>query len=87
MALQAEAEALVRELLGVPDGYHVLFLQGGASLQFAMAPLNLRAAGQRADYVNTGEWATKAFKEAKKLGDAQGGGDRGRHELRPHPRA
>ena len=71
MAVQAEAEALVRELLGVPETHAVLFLQGGATMQFAMIPMNLRAAGARADYVNTGEWATKAFKEAKKLGDAK----------------
>lgn len=71
MALQAEAEALIRELLGVPATHQVMFLQGGATLQFAMIPMNLRPAGRRADYVNTGEWATKAFKEAKKLGDAR----------------
>lgn len=71
MALQAEAEALVRELLSVPEGYHVLFLQGGATLQFAMAPMNLRVGDASADYVNTGEWATKAYKEAKKLGNTK----------------
>ncbi len=69
MALQAEAESLIRELLGVPESHRVLFLQGGATLQFSMIPMNLSAGG-RADFVNTGEWATKAFKEAKKLGDA-----------------
>ena len=71
MALQAEAEALIRELLSVPDTHQVLFLQGGATLQFSMVPLNLRPAGARADYVNTGEWATKAYKEASKLGEAR----------------
>lgn len=59
------AEALVRELMGVPEGYKVLFLQGGASLQFAMVPLNLRRGG-RAAYVDTGVWASKAQKEASK---------------------
>ena len=58
-------EALLRELMGVPDNYKVLFLQGGASLQFAMVPLNLRKKG-RAAYVDTGVWASKAEKEAKK---------------------
>lgn len=63
-----EAEALVRELAGVPDGYHVLFLQGGASLQFSMVPMNLLAPGQTADYIVTGSWGQKAVKEAKKAG-------------------
>ncbi len=58
-------EALVRELLGVPDTYKVLFLQGGASLQFAMVPLNLRQKGKAA-YVETGIWASKAEKEARR---------------------
>ena len=58
-------EALVRELMGVPSNYKVLFLQGGASLQFAMVPMNLRKKG-RAAYVDTGVWASKAAKEAKK---------------------
>lgn len=70
MAVQADAEARLRELLGVPDGYKVLFLQGGASLQFSMVPMNLRAEGRSAGYVHTGEWAGKAIKEAQKLGDA-----------------
>ncbi|MEB3285444.1 MAG: 3-phosphoserine/phosphohydroxythreonine transaminase [Candidatus Sericytochromatia bacterium] len=65
MALQSEAEALFRELLAVPDTHRVLFLQGGATLQFAMIPLNF---GLRGGYVNSGEWANKAYKEAKKLG-------------------
>jgi phosphoserine aminotransferase len=63
-----EAETNLRELLGVPPEHRVLFLQGGASLQFSMIPQNLRAEGASADYVGTGEWATKAIKEAKKLG-------------------
>jgi phosphoserine aminotransferase len=62
------AEANLRQLLGVPDNYKVLFLQGGASLQFTMVPMNLLPKGQSADYINTGVWSTGAIKEAKKLG-------------------
>ncbi|GHU07224.1 phosphoserine aminotransferase [Betaproteobacteria bacterium] len=68
MSIQAEAEADLRELLGIPAGYKVLFLQGGASLQFAMAPMNLLRGKASADYLNTGEWSKKAIKEAKKYG-------------------
>ncbi|HEY9724156.1 MAG TPA: 3-phosphoserine/phosphohydroxythreonine transaminase [Oscillatoriaceae cyanobacterium] len=68
MAIQAEAEALVRELLAVPSNYKVLFLQGGASMQFAMVPMNLLPPERHADYVVTGEFAKKALKEAKLLG-------------------
>ncbi|MDR1934009.1 MAG: 3-phosphoserine/phosphohydroxythreonine transaminase [Candidatus Accumulibacter sp.] len=68
MSIQAEAEADLRELLGVPGGYKVLFLQGGASLQFAMAPMNLLRGRASADYLNTGEWSKKAIKEARKFG-------------------
>ncbi len=62
------AEADLRELLAIPVNYKVLFLQGGASLQFAMLPMNLRPAGASADYVVTGSWSRTAFKEAAKLG-------------------
>src|SRR5574344_2403014 len=61
----AETEALVRELMNVPANYKVLFLQGGASLQFSMIPLNLKKKGKAA-YVDTGVWSGKALKEAKK---------------------
>lgn len=61
------AESKIRELLGVPEGYQVLFLQGGASLQFGMIPMNFLKG--KADYVNTGAWAKKAIKEAKLFGD------------------
>jgi phosphoserine aminotransferase len=61
------AEAKIRSLLGVPENYVVLFLQGGASLQFGMIPMNLLK-GKKADYVHTGEWAKKAIKEAKLFG-------------------
>ena len=62
------ADAKVRSLLGVSDDYSVLFLQGGASLQFVMIPMNLRGEGQTADYIDTGSWASKAIKEAKVTG-------------------
>ncbi len=61
-----EAECLVRKLMNVPDNYKVLFLQGGGSTQFAMIPLNLGIKSGKAAYINTGVWATKALKEAKK---------------------
>jgi phosphoserine aminotransferase len=61
------AQADLRELLAIPPGYKVLFLQGGASLQFAMIPMNLLRGKGAADYVHTGEWAKKAIGEAKKL--------------------
>ena len=64
-----KCEADLRKLAGVPDGYHVLFLQGGASLQFSMVPMNLLPPGQSADYVVTGVWAQKALKEAKRVGN------------------
>jgi len=62
------AEADFRALARIPEGYHVLFLQGGASLQFSMVPMNLLAAGATADYIVTGSWSKKAVKEAKKVG-------------------
>ncbi len=61
------AEDLMKELMGIPDDYQVLFMQGGATLQFAAIPLNLMAQGATADYVNTGAWSDKAIKEARKL--------------------
>jgi phosphoserine aminotransferase len=64
-------ETDIRRLAGIPDGYHVLFLQGGASLQFSMVPMNLLPAGGRADYVLTGSWSKKAVKEAQKVGTVQ----------------
>ncbi|CAK8716220.1 Phosphoserine aminotransferase [Candidatus Electrothrix gigas] len=69
MAVADEAEALVRELLAVPENYKVLFLQGGASSQFFMVPMNLLGSGKKATYLNTGTWAKKAIKEAKFFGD------------------
>jgi phosphoserine aminotransferase len=64
-------EADLRKLAGVPDGYRVLFLQGGASLQFSMVPMNLLPRGGSADYVVTGVWAQKAVKEAKRVGSVK----------------
>ena len=65
------AEALLREVMGIPENYKVLFLQGGASSQFAMIPYNLLNGSGKADYVLTGQWATKAYKEAARYGDAR----------------
>ncbi|HPP76469.1 MAG TPA: 3-phosphoserine/phosphohydroxythreonine transaminase, partial [Armatimonadota bacterium] len=62
------AEANVRKLMGISDDYAVLFLQGGASMQFAMVPMNLRRPGKTADYIHTGSWSAKAIKEAKTTG-------------------
>jgi len=66
IGIAEQAEADLRELLGVPADYKVLFMQGGATLQFAAVPLNLSAAGQTVDYVNTGSWSKKAIGEAKR---------------------
>jgi phosphoserine aminotransferase len=67
-AILAETKALVKELLGVPEGYHILFLQGGASLQFSMVPMNLLPEHGMAAYLDTGVWSTKAIQEAKLFG-------------------
>ncbi len=66
--IRDEAEQVCRELAGIPDGYRVLFLQGGASLQFSMVPMNLLPPDRTADFLVTGVWAQKAVKEAKILG-------------------
>jgi phosphoserine aminotransferase len=66
MGIAAQAEADLRELMAIPANYKVLFLQGGASSQFAMVPMNLLRGKAGADYLNTGEWSKKAIKEAKK---------------------
>ncbi|MBK1700917.1 3-phosphoserine/phosphohydroxythreonine transaminase [Thiococcus pfennigii] len=68
MAVAEQAEADLRELLAIPAGYKVLFLQGGASTQFAMVPMNLMGRGVGADYINTGSWSKKAIAEAKRFG-------------------
>ena len=65
------AEADLRELMDIPDDYAVLFLQGGASSQFAMLPLNLMNKNKKADFVVTGQWAKKAYQEAARYGEAK----------------
>lgn len=69
-AIIDEAEALLREIMNIPENYKVLFLQGGASTQFAMIPLNLMNKNNKADFVVTGQWAKKAYKEAARYGTA-----------------
>ena len=66
VSIASEAEADLRELMGISDDYAVLFLQGGASSQFSAVPLNLCEEGATVDYVNTGQWSKKAIKEAKR---------------------
>ncbi|MBK8497349.1 MAG: 3-phosphoserine/phosphohydroxythreonine transaminase [Flavobacteriales bacterium] len=68
-AVMAKAQALVKELLGAPDNYQVVFLGGGASLGFHMVPLNYMKLGGKSAYANTGEWATRAVKESKLVGE------------------
>jgi len=68
MAVIEEAEQLIRENMGVPQNYKVLFLQGGASSQFFMVPMNLLGPGKKATYLNTGTWSNKAIKEARFFG-------------------
>ncbi len=69
-AILAQTEADIRTLASVPSSYKVLFLQGGASTQFSMVPMNLLSATGTADYIDSGSWAEKAYKEAKKVGRA-----------------
>ena len=68
MSIAAEAEALLRELLAVPAGYKVLFMQGGAIAENAIVPMNMLRGKASADYIDTGEWSKKSLKEAKKYG-------------------
>ncbi|MFT3817757.1 MAG: 3-phosphoserine/phosphohydroxythreonine transaminase [Rubrivivax sp.] len=68
IAIHAEAESLLRELLAVPAGYKLLFMQGGAIGENAIVPLNLMGSNGSADYIDTGEWSKKSIKEAKKYG-------------------
>ncbi|MBL7003456.1 MAG: 3-phosphoserine/phosphohydroxythreonine transaminase [Gammaproteobacteria bacterium] len=69
MAIASQAEADLREVMAIPDNYKVLFLQGGASSQFAMIPLNLMHRTGKADYINSGMWSKKAIAEAKRYGE------------------
>ncbi len=70
-AIIKTAEADLREIMNIPDNYEVLFLQGGASTQFAMIPMNLMNKNKKADFVITGQWANKAYKEAARYGEAK----------------
>jgi phosphoserine aminotransferase len=70
-AVHNEAISLLRELLSIPEDYDVLFLQGGASQQFAVVPMNLLPAGSSADYIVTGGWSEKAYEEAGRIGTAR----------------
>ncbi len=71
MGVASETESLLRELMDIPDNYKVLFLQGGASSQFFMIPMNLLGDGKKATYLNTGTWSKKAIKEAKLFGEIE----------------
>ena len=70
-AIIQECEALLREVMNIPDNYKVLFLQGGASSQFSMIPMNLLTGSGKADFIITGQWAEKAYKEAARYGEAK----------------
>ena len=74
-AILAHAKQNFRDILGIPETYEIIFLGGGASLQFAMIPMNFLGKDQVADYVNTGEWARRAIKEAKLFGKVHVAGD------------
>lgn len=86
-AIHAEAQANLRELMKIPEEYAVLFLQGGASLQFGMVPMNLLGAGQTADYTNSGAWGEKAIKDAQKVGTVNVAADCGKEIPTRVPRA
>ena len=64
-----EAEADLRQLVGIPDNYRVLFLQGGATLQFGMIPMNLMTVNKKVDFIHTGVWTKKAMQDAKLFGE------------------
>lgn len=85
-AVVDSAVARVKRVLGVPEDYHVLFLQGGASLQFYMTALNLLRPGEAADYLVTGTWSKKAIKEAKRVGDAAAIWDDAPHNYKRVPK-
>ncbi len=69
MMIQKDAENLLRKLMNIPDSYSVLFLQGGASLQFSMIPMNIMTINKKFDIIHTGSWTDKAIKEGRKFGD------------------
>jgi phosphoserine aminotransferase len=85
-AINAQAEATFKRLLGAGDGYRVVFVQGGASTQFAMVPMNFLAPGKTADFLMTGSWAEKAFEEAAALGQARSAASTKTEEYRRVPR-
>ena len=70
LRIHEEAQQDLRDLMGIPSNYRILFLSGGATLQFTMVPMNLLGAGKRADYITTGEWSRKALREARRYGSA-----------------
>jgi phosphoserine aminotransferase len=85
-AINTQAEAAFKRLLGLDDEYRVLFLQGGASMQFAMVPLNFLPPGASADYRVTGAWAEKAYEEAGKIGQARVAASTAAEQFRRVPR-
>jgi phosphoserine aminotransferase len=85
MAIAAEAEADLRALLAVPSNYKILFLQGGASMQFAMVPMNLLRGQEVADYINTGSWSKKAIAEARHFGKPNVAATTEAEKLHPRP--
>ncbi len=87
MEVAAEAEADLRELMAIPRNYRVLFLQGGASAQFALVPMNLTTADSITDYVNTGHWSHKAIIEARRYCSVHVAADAGGQYLRVPPQA
>jgi len=87
MEVATQAEADLRELMGVPKNYKVLFLQGGASAQFAFVPMNLTGADTVADYVNTGHWSRKAITEARRFCKVHVAADAGGEYLRVPPQS
>ncbi|MCL2305559.1 MAG: 3-phosphoserine/phosphohydroxythreonine transaminase [Planctomycetaceae bacterium] len=87
VAIIEQAEANIRKLLSVPENYQVLFLQGGALLQFGMIPMNLLKGGKSADYIVTGSWSKKAVSEAKLVGNANVAWDGKSAEYRRKPSA
>jgi phosphoserine aminotransferase len=87
MEVAAEAEADLRELMGIPRSYKVMFLQGGASAQFAIVPMNLATADSTTDYVNTGHWSNKAIVEARRYVKVHVAADAGGQYLRAPPQS
>src|SRR3954454_22454137 len=85
-AVNSQSEATFKKLLGVGADYRVMFLQGGASTQFAMVPMNFLPPGRSADFLMTGSSAEEAFEEAAELGQARGAASTKREDYRPVPR-